>query len=442
MTDFICPIMEFAVIIPGALIAYLPMKRHMKMSRGKLALMWIPALILICMLGGSLSYLLNCNTIWVMIPAILLAGYGYCRTLNISFWKSISVILAVCGVFSCIYSIANAIDAIICSYNKGEWFCLGAGLIYNLFCWIFVILVCYPATHAVCDLLENEEIVQSWYVFWILPAVFISLNLFLTPLHIEILYQGRTLLLYIVNSLMLLSFLLLFYWLFYYVASALNRNYRLRQENQFLNMQQTQYEMLCSAIEETRQARHDMRHHFSTLAALANRKEWQQLEEYIAQVQESIPSVELNLCDNPAVDGVASHYAALIKGYDIPFSAKFNLPYNLLISEMDICLVLSNLLENALEASLRTDISKRCIKVQAYIHSDNVILITVENAFEGNINKKNDVFQSSKHSGSGVGIQSVRRIAERNGGYCRFMLADGKFTANIMLRGSGNNQKK
>lgn len=202
-------------------------------------------------------------------------------------------------------------------------------------------------------------------------------------------------------------------------------------------MQQSQYKSLCAAIEETRQARHNMRHHFSVLPSLASRKEWKELEEYLTQAQESIPRTELNLCPNPAVDGVVGHYCMQYKENDIPVSIELDLPRKLPVSEMDICLVLSNLLENALEASLRTDKSKRYIRVQAYLHSANIILLKVENTFDGIIIENKGVFQSSKRHGDGVGTQSVRRIAEKNGGYCHFACDDGMFCANIMLRGEG-----
>lgn len=435
MIDIFRPIIEIAVILPGVLLAYLPMSRHLRINKGKLLLLWIPILIFLCTAGGSLCYFLQIKTIWVTLSVFFIAAVIYCRTLKIIRWKSISVILAVYGVFSCIRSISGGIDFIIYPDNRTPWFCLNAALIYNLFCWIFVILTWYPATHAARDLLEYEGVAQTWYVFWVLPLLFIGLNLFLTPIHPELLYQGRSMQLYIVNDLTLLCLLLLFYMLFYLMANSLNRNDRLRQKNQFLSMQQAQYDNLLTAIAETREARHDMRHHFSALMALANRKEWNELKDYLALVQESIPVSELNLCDNSAIDGVAGHYCLRYKENAIPFSIKLDLPYELPISEMDMCLVMSNLLENALDASLRTDKAKRYITIESYIHSNNVLLLTIENAFDGDVVKNNGIFQSSKRCGDGVGIQSVRRIAEKNGGYCRFTAENGVFCANVMLRG-------
>lgn len=48
--------------------------------------------------------------------------------------------------------------------------------------------------------------------------------------------------------------------------------------------------------------------------------------------------------------------------------------------------------------------------------------------------KKNEVFQSSKRDGNGIGIESVRRISEKNGGSSSFQYKNGIFTAKIILR--------
>lgn len=439
MPEILNPIIDLAAIFPGILLAYLPMNRHLRLPKRKLAAIIIPILVFLCAVGGIMSYVFNINTLLMTVPILIIIGIIYCRSLRLTRWKSISVILAVIGTFSCIASIANAINTALTLGHNKPWFCPAAGLIYNLICWIFVIISWYPATHAACELLEDENIAQTWYVFWILPVVFTYLNAFMIPVNPNILFQGRIMQCYIVLVLILLILLVLFYTMFYLIAKNLNRNYHLSQENQFLSMQQNQYKALCTTIEEIRQARHDMRHHFSALSVLASRKEWQQLEDYLAQVQGYIPTTDLNLCDNQAVDGVVGHYCLQYKENDIPHFFKLDLPCNLPISEMDMCLVLSNLLENSLEASLRTDKQKRYIKVQAYLHSENVVLITVENAYEGVINKKRGVFQSSKRNGDGVGIQSICRIAEKNGGYCKFSTKKGVFCANIMLRGENSN---
>ncbi len=435
MKEFLCPTLELMILLPGMLLACLPMKQHLRMSPARLAAVIIPFIVSISFAGGSLCFFLSVKTVWMFFPLAALAGVIYIQLMRVTRWKSVSVFLAVCGVFSCLGSVARASDLILAPGNTAPCLSPGAALLYNLLCWIFVGIFWYPATHAARELLENDAFARTWYVFWLLPLLFVGLNLYMVPLYPEIMYQGRMMQIYIVVSFALLFLLLLFYIMFYLIAESLNRNSRLRQENQFLSIQQARYDSLRTAIAETREARHDMRHHFNALQNLAGKKEWNSLEKYLADAQAGLPDADLNLCDNAAVDSVVSHYGLLCRKQDIPFSFELDLPRELPVSEIDLCLVLSNLLENALEASLRTDPARRQIKAQAYLHSGHMVLLTVENAFDGELKEKDGVYQSSKRRGEGIGIQSVRRIADKNGGYSRFSHEDGVFFANVMLRG-------
>lgn len=441
MREFLCPTLEFMILLPWMLIAYLPMKQHLRIRPGRLAAAIIPFTILLALAGGSLCYFLSLKTTWLFFLAAAIAGIVYVRTLHIRKWKSISVFLAVCGMYSCLGSMSRALDLILAPGNDSPWLSLRAALLYNLMCWLSTGISWRPATHAVRDLLEDNTFAQTWYIFWILPLLFTGLNLFMTPIHPELMYLGRMMQGYIVISFALLTLLLLLYAMFYLMAASLNRNDHLRQENQFLAMQQTRYNSLRTAIEETREARHNMRHHFNALQNLAGQKDWESLEKYLSDVQDSIPDSGLALCDNAFVDTVASHYGMLYRKQGIPFSFKLDLPAELPVPKIDLCSVLSNLLENALEASLKTEPARRQIKVKAYMYSEHMLLLTVENTFDGVVREKDGVFLSSKRKGEGIGIQSVRRIADKNGGYSRFFHENGTFHANVMLRTESNTEK-
>ena len=75
------------------------------------------------------------------------------------------------------------------------------------------------------------------------------------------------------------------------------------------------------------------------------------------------------------------------------------------------------------------------MKVNAYVHAERLLLMQVENACDGEIKETNGVFRSSKRKRNGIGIQSVRHIAEKNGGASTFAYQNGVFCAKIMLRG-------
>lgn len=432
------PILEIAVIIPGMLLAYLPVKACLRQAPFKLGLWMFPLLLGISLSGGIVCYYFQIMTTLFLIPVLLFLMLLYHKTLQISIWKSSSIFLAVCAVFACVKSLSRAVNAIMIFEpdiaEKQLWLCVKAGIFYNLICLSFVLIAWYPATHMVRILIADENFAQTWYIFWILPLIFIGLNQFMVPKYQSTLYTGRILQIYIVVSIVLLIILTLFYAIFLMMALSLNKNARLQQENHFLSLQQARYENLCSAIEEARQARHDIRHHFLQLSSLAEKGDLEKIKEYLSNANSKIPDYNLHFCENQAADSVISHYAALAKRENIPFQANAALPAHISIDQIDMCLVLSNLLENALEASLKAKPFNRRIHAEVYLHHKHLLLIQVENTFEGKIQEKNHIFQSSKRPGNGVGIQSVRHIAEKSGGDSSFTYENGVFTAKIMLR--------
>lgn len=439
MIEMMRPILEIVVIIPGMLLAYLPVKAYLRQTPFKLVLWMFPLLLGISLSGGVVCYIFQITTRLLLIPILLLLMLIYHKTLQISIWKSSSIFLAVCAVFACVKSLSRAVNAIMIFEpdiaEKQLWLCVKAGIFYNLICLSFVLIAWYPATHMVRILIADENFAQTWYIFWILPLIFIGLNQFMVPKYQSTLYTGRILQIYIVVSIVLLIILTLFYAIFLMMALSLNKNARLQQENHFLSLQRARYDNLCTAIEETRQVRHDIRHHCLQLSALAETGDMEKVKEYLLRADSKMPDIDLHFCDNQAVDSILGYYSEHAKQEGIPFLAQIDIPENFSgDDEMDICLVLSNLLENAIEASLKTEVSRRKIVIKMYLHYTHILLIQAENNFDAKILEKNGVFQSTKHSGNGIGIQSIRHITERNGGASSFTYKDGEFMAKIMIR--------
>ena len=365
MKDVLRPVLELTVVFPGLLLAYFPVGSYLKLPPAKLAAGAVPLLLGLCLGGGLFCYHFGISTAFSVLLITLTAIFLYLRTLRLSLWKSGTIALAVCAVFACLNSLSRAVGTAIVIRMQlppdKPWFCFGACIFYNAVCWLITAAAYYPATHAVRAMVEDDNFAQTWYVFWVLPLVFILLNLFITPRYQITLRTGRVLQVYIVMSIALLFLMFMFNAIFLLMANSLNRNARLQQENQFLSMQQQRYESLKTAIDEARQARHDMRHQLNQISALAETGDLDGLKAYLAKTAARIPDLDMNFCENRAADSVAGYYCALAKREGIPFCARLNLPQTLPVDEMDLCLVLSNLLENAFEASLRTAPARRKI---------------------------------------------------------------------------------
>ena len=425
MRTLIFQTLEFTVLIPGMLLAYLPVRSSLKQTPKKLAVWMLPLLIICSCFCGFACYRFHLSTRSVLLPLLFVLLVLYHSTLLISLWKSVSIYLAVCAVFSCFNSLSRAVSAML-NFGSERLAFSGFstfGILYNLFCILFVLLIWYPASHSVKEIVEDENLAQTWYVFWILPVLVIGLNLALIPKYNTILHTQRFLRGYIVIVYALLLILALFYSMFLMMANILNKNKKLQQENLFLSVQQERYENLRSAIEEARQARHDIRHHFLQLSAMAKDGDLEKIKEYLHNAMDKIPTLDYHFCENHSVDNVIGYYYALAQKEEIPFDARVDLPKEL-----------SDLLENALEASRKTTAAQQQISLEIYQHSASILLIRVENNFDGTIKEKNHLFHSTKRKGLGIGTQSVRRMAEKNDGSCNFTYKDGVFTAKVMLR--------
>ena len=406
MKDVLRPILELTVVFPGLLLAYFPVRSYLKQSSAKLAVWEVPLLFGLCLGGGLFCYHFGLSTAFPLLLITIVTIFLYLKTLRLSLWKSGTIALAVCAVFACLNSLSRAVGTAITIRLQlppdKPWFCFSACIFYNVICWLTAAAAYYPSTHAVRAMVEDDNFAQTWYVFWVLPLVFILLNLFITPRYQITLRTGRVLQVYIVMSIALLFLLFMFNAIFLLMATSLNRNARLQQENQLLSMQQQRYESLKA---------------------------------YLAKTVSRIPDLDMNFCENRAADSVVGYYCALAKREGVPFCAKLDLPQVLPVDEMDLCLVLSNLLENAFEASLRTAPARRKIAITAYVHAERLLLVEVENAFDGAVHEKSGVFRSSKRRENGIGIQSVRHIAEKTGGASTFTYQNGIFSAKVMLCG-------
>jgi len=201
-----------------------------------------------------------------------------------------------------------------------------------------------------------------------------------------------------------------------------------------LAMEQAHYNTISQHIEETKAARHDLRHHLALIQAYVNSGNNKKLEEYVSAYIQSVPEdTTITLCKNDAVNAIAHYYIEQAKQEKIETDININLPKSVAIADSDLCIVFGNLLENALEACRRQSEETPFITVSAALVGDYVV-IAVDNSFEEEISKDNEVFLSSKRDGKGVGITSIQAVAEKYQGQAKFEFLDNVFRASVMLR--------
>ena len=186
---------------------------------------------------------------------------------------------------------------------------------------------------------------------------------------------------------------------------------------------------------EMRGWRHDYHNHIQTMKAYRKLGEDGKLDEYLTALDADLTSVDtLIKSGNVKVDAILNSKLSLAKERQVNVSAKAIVPSELSMSEIDLCVILGNLLDNAIEAALRLeDEAARQIRVYIDIKRDQ-LYISITNTCGGSVRKQNGHYLSAKEGGShGFGLMRVDRLIDKYAGYIKSRDEDGAFTTEVML---------
>jgi sensor histidine kinase regulating citrate/malate metabolism len=139
-------------------------------------------------------------------------------------------------------------------------------------------------------------------------------------------------------------------------------------------------------------------------------------------------------CKNYAVNAILSFYAEKAEKNGISMQVTIQMADPPVIPETEFCVLVGNLLENAVDACADTDAEiQSFIRLHVVQTGSSMLSITADNTSSGSPNWSGDKLLSTKHSGYGIGTESIRMIAERYSGDARFRWKDGIFYASVML---------
>lgn len=215
---------------------------------------------------------------------------------------------------------------------------------------------------------------------------------------------------------------------------------RAHRMEQVFAMQKTYQDEIGRQTEEARAVKHDLRHHFRVISGLLAEGEYEQLREYISQYEEAMPQeASVGLCAHPAVNVLAQYYTYLAKQNGIRMTMRIDMESAIGIADTDLAALLSNLLENAIEACLRVPDGKRWISI-ALSQRDDVFSVYMENS-AAQVLQKGAAFQSAKEPGrDGYGLASIRGVAEKYSGKATFQYDEDRevFMSGVVMHLAGS----
>lgn len=197
---------------------------------------------------------------------------------------------------------------------------------------------------------------------------------------------------------------------------------------------ETHYREVENMYRQIRGWRHDYRNHIQTMKAYAAAGDLEAIRQYLDLLDDDLTTVDTVIkTGNPMTDAILNSKISLAKSRHIPVVADAHIPVKLKSSEIDLCCIIGNLFDNAIEASMKLPEDKRLIRV--YMDMKNTQLyISFTNFTAGKkMEKQGGLFRSTKGEGHGLGLVRIDAIVERLDGYLSRNSEDGAFTTEILL---------
>lgn len=196
----------------------------------------------------------------------------------------------------------------------------------------------------------------------------------------------------------------------------------------------THYMEVETMYKQMRGWRHDYRNHIQAMKALAAKDDMDGIRSYLDMLDHDLATVDTVVkTGNAMADAILNSKITLARSKGISVSVDAHIPVKLKMSELDLCVIIGNLFDNAIDANMALPEGERMIRVymdmkktQLYISFTNFTATKKQKKLGGR-------FATTKGEGHGFGLVRIDNIIERLDGYLSRNSEDGAFTTEILI---------
>lgn len=188
-------------------------------------------------------------------------------------------------------------------------------------------------------------------------------------------------------------------------------------------------------IDSIKKINHDIKNDLVTISMLLEENRDKDAIQYITEITEKIENVKnISESGNFIVDAVINFKAVVCESYGIPFKIKIGKIPEIDASYSDISAILSNIFDNAIDASLKTREENRFIQVNASVYKGYASFI-IANRYDHALKFENGLITTTKNNSSvhGFGMSIIKEAVDKNNGVFKYSSEDKVFTVNVLM---------
>ena len=196
----------------------------------------------------------------------------------------------------------------------------------------------------------------------------------------------------------------------------------------------THYQEVETMYKKMRGWRHDYKNHIQTMKVLADKGDLEAIKEYLNKLEDDLSTVDIVVkTGNAMADAILNSKISLAKSKGINVKVDAHVPVKLKMSELDLCVILGNLFDNAIEASMSLPEDERLIRVYMVMKNTQLYISFTNFTSVKKQMKQSNLFKTTKGDGHGFGLIRIDGIIEKLDGYLSRNSEDGAFTTEILI---------
>jgi sensor histidine kinase YesM len=211
--------------------------------------------------------------------------------------------------------------------------------------------------------------------------------------------------------------------------SSFEKSTRYFQQNVLHN----QYEEIKNIYLNMRGWRHDYHSHLQTIKAHLALNQLDEVQKYLLDLEKDLSRVDSYVkSGNLMADAILNSKITIAENKNINVICKAELPEQLIISDIDMCIILGNLLDNAIEACMQIEEDKRFIRIYISMMK-NQLYISIQNSSKEELNFNERHYISTKRGEHGLGMKRAKVLIDKYNGYLNLQNEPGIFASEVTV---------
>ena len=279
----------------------------------------------------------------------------------------------------------------------------------------------------------NKKIRSLPVKYWILIIAVPIISIFLLQTILES-FIGRNKLNYVSLTISLSGIIYINIMMFNFFESY-DDKIKLQYIEKLKQQEQENYSLLALTHKQVKEFKHDIENQFAVLNELLESGNIADAKKHLTGLSTFVHCAN-RICytGNNAVDSIVNIKGSLAQTYGIEFICKVNILTVIKADELELCRIIGNGLDNAIEGCQRSEISKKHICFSISEEREKLFIVITNTSDKVNP----DYLRSVKNDTAihGIGVNSIKSSVERLGGLVKFEYSDGIFRLNIMVQNS------